>query len=121
MESAEQKAFVSWFKAEYPGHGQSLRTSLRGLNFGSGQRAGRMINFIKSQGSVDGESDLAILIPKGKYGALVVEHKGEGMARKLTDEQAGYLAYHNSVGNYAVSTRGIAELKSVVSEYMGKE
>lgn len=119
MEAAEQKAFVQWFKAQYPAHAKSLRVSLRGINLGSGARAGRMMNYINSQGSVDGEADLAILVPKGGFGSLLVEHKGEGMARKLTDEQSAYLSYHRAIGNHAVSTRGLAELCSVVEQYMG--
>jgi len=120
MEGAEQKAFVKWFRETYPDDQQCLRVSLRGLNFGSGPRAARMINYIKSQGSVNGESDLALLIPKGGYGALVIEHKGDGMARKVTKDQRSYLNYHNSVGNLATSTRGLEELKKAVASYMGQ-
>lgn len=120
METAEQKEFVKWFRSEWPEHAQALRVSLRGLNFGSGKRAAIMVKHIKAQGSVDGESDIAIMLPKGGYGGLLVEHKGEGMGRTLTEDQADYLGYHNLVGNRAVSTRGLEELKQVVQEYMNQ-
>ena len=118
VEGAEQKDFVAWFRAEYPEYAKCLRVSLRGLNFGSGRRAAQMINHIKSQGSVEGESDLVILLKRGDYGCLVIEHKGEGMTHEVTKKQGEYLAVHNSLGNLAVSTRGIRELKSVVKEYL---
>ena len=119
MEGKEQKEFVAWFRARWPEHASSIRVSLRGLNFGSGKRAAIMVKHIKAQGSVDGESDIAILLPKGGYGALLVEHKGEGMDRRLTDSQADYLGYHNLIGNLAVTTRGLDELKAAVENYMG--
>mgnify|MGYP003626321958 CR=1 FL=1 len=119
MESKEQKAFVAWFQSRWPAHAKSIRVSLRGLNFGSGKRAAIMVKHIKAQGSVEGESDIAILLPKGGYGALLIEHKGLGMKHELSEEQADYLGYHNLIGNRAVSTRGLEELKAAVEEYMG--
>lgn len=119
MEGAEQKEFVTWFGAEYPAHIKSLRISMSGIKR-VGRRAGAMMwNQMKSQGVQKGEADIAILLPKGGYGSLLVEHKGEGMARKLTEDQADYLGYHNLIGNRAESTRGLDELKQVVRDYMG--
>ena len=118
MESAEQKKFVAWFRAKYPEYAKCLRVSLRGLNFGSGQRAARMINHIKSQGSVAGESDIVILLKRGEYGCLVIEHKGDEMDHKISKSQQEYLNVHNSLGNLAVSTRGFEELQHTVMEYI---
>ena len=77
-----------------------------------------MINHIKSQGSVAGESDLVIMLQRGDYGCLVIEHKGEGMTRELTEAQQTYLNVHNSLGNLALSTRGLDELQKTVTEYI---
>lgn len=118
METAEQKAFVAWFRSEWPEHARALRVSLRGLNFGSGPRAARMVNHIKSQGSVDGEADIAILLPRNGHGALVIEHKGAGQSHPLSSEQQAYLDYHNAHGNCAISTRGLDALKAAVVAYM---
>lgn len=118
-ETAEHKAAIKWFRERYPEHRQSIRASLSGLNLGSGSKAARMMNHIKSLGMELGESDLLIALPKGGYGSLVLEHKGEGQSHKLSDKQADYLGYHNMIGNRAVSTRGLAELQREIEDYMG--
>ena len=117
-ETQEQKAAIAWFRGKYPKHNGSIRVSLSGLNFGSGARAGRMINHIRALGMVNGESDVALLIPKGIYGCMVLEHKGEDQPHKLSDSQDTYLQYHRRTGNHAVSTRGIEEFKEKIEEYL---
>lgn len=84
-----------------------------------GSRRGAIVkNQMKAQGLVYGEPDIVILLPRGGYHGLAIEHKGEGMSRKLTQEQSEHLEYHASEGYKAASTRGLAQLKSVVQEYM---
>jgi len=116
-ESAEQAEFVAWFRRRYPNHVYALRTSMAGVPR-HGRKGAVIWNFMKSQGINRGEPDIAILLPRGGYGSLVIEHKGEGMSRKLTDEQARALAYHEEAGNMAVQTRGLDELISVVEDYL---
>ena len=73
---------------------------------------------IKAQGGVTGEADIAILLPRGEYGSLLVEHKADGSTHKLSDAQQEYLDYHNIIGNCAVSTRGTEALKAAILAYM---
>lgn len=114
----EQRDVVKWFKEIWPQAASSLRVSLNGLNLGGGKKAAIMISQMKSQGMVVGESDIAILIPKGPYGCLILEHKADGSAHKLTEDQEEYLDYHNSIGNCAVSTRGVEAAKAAITTYM---
>jgi len=118
-ETREHKDAVAWFRGKYPEHSSSIRVSLMGLNFGSGAKAARMMNHIKSMGGVVGESDIAISIPKGGFGSLILEHKGAGQPHKLSDKQELYLDYHEGIGNCAVSTRGLEAFKAAIEDYMG--
>jgi hypothetical protein len=121
-EAREQAEFVKWFRKSHPQHAKALRASMAGLTFAGGGKWGAIMwNKMKAQGLVKGEPDLAILLPRGGYGALLIEHKGEGMARKLTDEQQEHLEYHNAHGNKAVQTRGLDELKQTVEAYLALE
>lgn len=116
----EQRDIIKWFKATYPEHVKSIRVSMNGLNLGGGKKAAIMINQMRAQGMVDGESDIAILIPNDDFGCLVLEHKASDSAHKLTTEQAEYLEYHESIGNCAVSTRGVEAAKAAIQTYMNK-
>jgi hypothetical protein len=91
---------------------------MAGLSFPGGKWGAVMWSKMKSQGLVKGEPDIAILLPRGGCGALLVEHKGSGMKREATQEQLDHLEYHNAHGNKAVLTRGLDELMAVVEEYM---
>lgn len=114
----EQRDVVKWFKEKWPEAASALRISLNGLNLGGGKKAAIMISQMKSQGMVVGEADIAILIPKSPYGCLLLEHKASDSAHKLSIEQAEYLDYHNSIGNCAVSTRGVEAAKAAITTYM---
>jgi len=49
-ETKLQREVVAWFRDTYPDYRRCLRVSLNGLNFGAGQKAARMINYVKSRG-----------------------------------------------------------------------
>lgn len=117
-EWSEQREAIIWFRETYPAHVQSIRLSLNGINLGGGVRAARMINQMKAQGLVLGESDLLIALPKGGYGCLIIEHKSGTETKGATDAQLDYVDYHNSCGNKALITRGIEQLKDAIREYM---
>ena len=114
----EQRDLIAWFKAQWPEHTQAIRCSMNGLNLGGGRKASIMVKQMQAQGMIKGEADLIFAVPRGAYGALVLEHKAEGSPHKLTDLQTDYLKYHTSVGNCAVSTRGIAAAKAAIETYM---
>lgn len=117
-ETEEQKIAIKWLRDRFPEYDKSIRVSLSGLNFGSGARAGRMINHIKSLGVVGGESDILLALPKGGYGSLVLEHKGADQSHKVSEKQQEYLDYHTGIGNLSISTRGIDEFKSAILDYL---
>lgn len=120
-EAQEQREIVRWFRAKWPEHSQSLRVSQTGGYRGKGRAGAIRQAQIKGQGGVVGEADIAILLPRGGFGALLIEHKGEGQAHGLTEAQAAYLEYHRSIGNAAAVTRGIDAAKAAIESYMAKK
>lgn len=114
----EQREAIIWFRETYPAHVQSIRLSLNGINLGGGVRAARMVNQMRAQGLVLGESDLCFAIPKGGYGCLIIEHKSAEDKKGPTDGQLEYIDYHNACGNKALVTKGLDQLKDAIREYM---
>lgn len=114
----EQRDIVTWFRQTWPEHSRAIRISMNGLNLGGGRRAAIMIKQMRAQGMVEGESDIAILIPKPPHGCLILEHKASDSAHKLTEDQGRYLEYHESIGNCATTTRGIEAAKAAITTYM---
>jgi len=117
-EASEQREIIAWFKETYPEYTRCIRVSLAGLNFGSGQRAARMVNHVRSQGMQEGESDIAILLPRGGFGSLLIEHKKSDAMRGATEAQMDYIQFHNRVGNCAAVTKGIDMAKYAIDQYM---
>lgn len=76
------------------------------------------MQYAKRQGAIAGEADIAILLPRGGYGSLILEHKKEGGRHTLTTEQRQYLDFHNDIGNLAISTRGVDAAIAAISAYM---
>lgn len=117
-EAEEHKRIVQHFRTAYPEHERALRVSLAGLNFGSGPKAARMVNHVRSQGVVSGEADILIALPRHGFGSLVIEHKAAGSAHKATADQIGYVEYHNTNGNCACITRGVDAAIKAIDQYM---
>lgn len=117
-EAKEQREIVRWFRKTYPAHVQSLRVSMGGVNFGYGAKAARKSAIMKSQGAVHGEADIAILLPRGDYGALLIEHKADSAMSGATEPQLEYIRYHNSIGNKALVTKGVDMAKAAIQDYM---
>lgn len=116
-EAQEQKAIVAWFRETYPDYKYALRVSMNGVPRHG--RHGRVIwAYMRGQGVHKGEADIAILLPRGGFGALLIEHKAEGSTHKLTPEQAEYISFHNVIGNCAIVTRGVEFAKSAITQYM---
>lgn len=117
-EWAEQKDVISWFRETWPQHAKSIRVSMNGINLGGGVKAARMMNQIRAQGGVIGEADFVLLLPKGGYSALVIEHKAENDKKGPSDEQLDYIGYMNLIGNKALVTKGVQQFKDAILEYM---
>lgn len=73
---------------------------------------------INAEGGVKGESDLAILLSKGRFGSFLLEHKAAGAKHIVSEAQQEYLDHHNAAGNCAVSTRGVGAAKAAIKAYM---
>jgi hypothetical protein len=91
---------------------------MAGMNYGSGKRGAIMAKHVRSQGVVDGESDLLFAVPKGEFGSLVLEHKAETSKHPISDDQMAYNHYHNEIGNCGIITKGIDAAKTAISIYM---
>lgn len=117
-EADEQKAIVAWFRATYPDYALCLRVSQSGGYRGSGRKGAIRTAHIAAMGGITGESDIAILLPRGGFGSLLIEHKAEKGNHKTTDAQLEYIRHHNSVSNCAVVTRGIEMAKAAIRQYM---
>ena len=117
-ESQEQKELIDWFKKQYPKYSKSIRLSMNGINLGGGKKAAIMINHLKSQGMVPGESDLFFAIPTKGYHGLFIEFKSTNGAHKLTDDQAEYIGYMTLLGYRAECCKGIEDAKQLISEHI---
>lgn len=120
-ESSEQKTIVAYFRAQYPKYAMSLRVSQSGGFRGRGKEGAIRSRNVQSMGGVTGESDIAILLPRGGFGCLLIEHKADGGKHMATPMQLSYLEYHRSQGNCAVLTRGVEAAISAIDAYMSAE
>lgn len=119
-ETEEHKAIVAWFRSQYPEYALCLRVSQSGRRSGSSKRAAMAWAAQVAMGAVQGESDIAINLPRGGFGSLMLEHKAEGAKHTASPAQIRYIEHHNAVGNCAVVTRGIEMAKAAITQYMGQ-
>jgi hypothetical protein len=118
-EAAEQKTIVAYFRAQYPQYAMSLRVSQSGGFRGKGREGAIRSNNVQSMGGVTGEADIAILLPRGGFGCLLIEHKAADGKHSATHAQLHYLEYHQANGNCAVLTKGIESAIAAIDAYMG--
>ena len=117
-ETDEQKAIVAWFRAEYPDYALCLRVSQSGGYRGAGRKGAIRTAQVAAMGGITGESDIAILLKRGGFGSLLIEHKADGSKHTTSDAQLEYIRHHNAVGNCAVVTRGIEQAQATIRQYM---
>ena len=86
-ESDEQKAIVAWFRTEYPDYALCLRVSQSGGYRGAGRKGAIRTAQVAAMGGITGESDIAILLKRGEFGSLLIEHKAEKGQHKTTEAQ----------------------------------
>ena len=118
-ESDEHKSIVRYFRERWPQHALALNVSANGIHRGKGLAAMRRIAKEKAHGFVTGEADIRILIPRGGFGCLIIEHKADEAMRGATEAQLRYIEYHNSIGNCACVTKGLDMAISAIDTYMG--
>lgn len=117
-ESTEQKAIVQYFRTKYPMYALSLRVSQSGGFRGTGRQGAIRTAQITAMGGVTGEADIAIMLPRGGFGALIIEHKAAGGKHPVSKAQQQYIDFHNACGNCAVITRGIDAAIAAIDAYM---
>ena len=117
-EAEEQREIVRWFRETYPEYALCLRVSQSGGYRGAGRKGAIRTAQIAAMGGITGESDIAILLPRGGFGSLLIEHKAEKGQHKTTEAQLAYIQHHNAVGNCAVVTRGVEFAKAAIRQYM---
>jgi len=120
-ESEEQTTSGAYFRLAYPNYAKSLRVSQSGSFRGNGKRGAIRTTLVKVMGGVTGESDIAVLIPRGNFGCLLMEHKSDENVTGPTKDQLDYIKYHNSIGNLAFVTKGVAMAIKTIDDYMGLE
>jgi hypothetical protein len=108
---------VAWFRQTYPEFARSIRPSMNGLSR-RGKAGAILWNSMKAQGAGIGDPDFALLLPKGGYGCLLIEHKAIDQKHDLSAAQIEHIEYHTSIGNCAVSTRGIEAFKAAITTYL---
>lgn len=117
-ESQEQKELIKWFKSTYPQYEKSIRLSMSGINLGGGKKASIMINYLRSQGMIDGEADLIFLVPAKDFHGLVMELKSTEGKHELKDNQAEYLDYMASLGYMSICCKGLVSAKESIVAYL---
>jgi hypothetical protein len=120
-ESDEHKAIIRYFRERYPEHHLALRVSANGIHRGRGPSAMRRIAKEKAHGFVTGEADIAILLPRGGFGCLLIEHKSDEAMKGATEAQLNYIQYHNANGNCAAVTKGVDMAIAAIDIYMQAE
>lgn len=116
-EYQELKEVVSRFRDRWQEHSASLRPSMNGLSWG-GPKGAIMWNQMMAIGADKGDPDFVLLIPKGGYCGLVIEHKGENQSHKLTEEQETQLTMFEGLGYCTACTRGTEPLWAAIVTYM---
>ena len=75
-ESKLQKAFVRWFRMQYPKYRKLLFSSLNGVVLkGTPEQRARTWNRLKEEGAVTGVADLFLSVPSGDLAGLYIETK----------------------------------------------
>lgn len=118
-ESDEVRELVAWFRDKYPDYAMCLRVSQSEGKKGGNRSAAIAWSKRVAMGVVKGESDIAILLPRGSFGSLLIEHKAAEGTHKATKEQLEYIRHHNAIGNCAVVTRGVEMAQAAIDQYMG--
>lgn len=117
-EAEEQKAIVAWYRAQYPQYALNLRVSQSGGYRGAGRKGAIRTAQVAAMGGITGEADISIMLKRGEFGSLVIEHKAEGSKHTTSEAQLAYIQHHNACGNCAIVTRGVASAIAAIKQYM---
>lgn len=111
-----QCACVQWFRLQYP----KLRNRLFAVPNG-GARSKAQAGKLKAEGVVAGVSDLILLKPGGRYGALLIEMKTNRKGSAQSRAQREWQQDVSGEGEYRyVVCRSLDEFASEVREYLSR-
>lgn len=114
LESTEQKTLFGWrewAKGKYP----ELALLYHVPNGGS--RNPIEARHLREEGVMPGVPDICLPVPNSQYAALYIELKRRRGGR-VSDDQRGWIAALNRVGNIAVVCKGWEEARDVILEYL---
>ena len=113
IESNIQKAFVTWFRLQYPEYALNLTSVPNG-----GARRRKEAAIMKAEGVTAGAADLLLLVPSGGYGALGIEFKTMEKSSRQSPAQRRWQEAFEKVGNKYAIARTFDEAVEVVRNYL---
>ena len=113
IESNIQKAFVTWFRLQFPEYALNLTSVPNG-----GLRGKRESGILKAEGMTAGAADLLLLVPMGGYGALGIEFKTMEKSSRQSQAQKRWQEAFEKAGNKYAIARTFDEAVEVVRNYL---
>lgn len=113
-ESQIQIACVRWFRYQYPKLGRVLFAVPNG-----GYRFYSTGRILKAEGQLPGVSDLILLTPRSKYGALCIEMKSP--KGKQSELQKLWQQHAEMAGNKYVLCYSLDDFMREIKEYLNEE
>ena len=113
IESDIQKAFVKWFRLQYPQYALNLMSVPNG-----GVRRKSEAAIMKAEGVTAGAADLLLLVPRGGFGALGIEFKTLAKYSRQSDAQTRWQQAFERVGNKYTIVRTFEEAVVIANNYL---
>lgn len=113
-ESQIQIACVRWFRYQYPKLAKVLFAVPNG-----GYRYYTTGRILKAEGQLAGVSDLILLTPRARYGALCIEMKSP--KGKQSESQKEWQQHAENAGNKYVLCYSFEDFEKEIKEYLHEE
>lgn len=113
IESNIQRAFVAWFRLQFPDYALNLTSVPNG-----GARRKVEAAIMKAEGMTAGAADLLLLVPRGGYGAMGIEFKTTQKDSRQSPAQKRWQEAFERVGNKYVIVRTFDEAVEAVKNYL---
>ena len=113
IESDIQKAFVKWFRLQYPQYALNLMSVPNGDVRRKSEAA-----IMKAEGMTAGAADLLLLVPRGGFGALGIEFKTQAKYSRQSDAQKRWQQAFERAGNKYTIVRTFEEAVVIANNYL---
>ena len=118
LEGDEQASLVKWFRLQYRSIAYCLFSIPNGsVLAGDKIKRAKQMNRLKSEGFVNGVSDLFLMQSNSKYHGLFIEMK-KSSGGKVSDDQKEFLRKATEQGYQAVVCKGFEQAKHTIIEYL---